>query len=145
MSGTIESQLRYHAKHPDTPPPLRGLMLRAVEELRYRAMVIEQRNAEIKRGHDDFVQAITDPENQPSQWGTVTLAMYEKLELDTAAPAPVAQQGEQAKPAAYITDTWQGPMVWTPEMYDEACTYCDDGEFPVPLYTAAPKVKGDGS
>lgn len=78
MSGTIESQLRYHAKHPDTPPPLRGLMLRAVEELRYRAMVIEQRNAEIKRGHDDFVQAITDPENQPSQWGTVTLALAQQ-------------------------------------------------------------------
>ncbi len=57
---------------------------------------------------------------------------------DTAAPAPVAQQGEQAKPAAYITPTEQGPMVWTQEMYDEACTYCDDGEFPVPLYTAAP-------
>ena len=54
---------------------------------------------------------------------------------DTAAPAPVAQQGEQAKPAAYITDTEQGPMVWTPDMYDEACTYCDDGEFPVPLFT----------
>ena len=52
--------------------------------------------------------------------------------------AALAQHGEQAKPAAYITDTEQGPMVWTPEMYDEACTYCDDGEFPVPLYTAAP-------
>ena len=50
----------------------------------------------------------------------------------------LAQQGEQAKPAAYITDTEQGLMVWTPEMYGEACTYCDDGEFPVPLYTAAP-------
>ena len=49
--------------------------------------------------------------------------------------AALAQQGEQAKPAAYITDTHQGPMVWTPEMYGEACTYCDDGEFPVPLYT----------
>lgn len=23
-------------------------------------------------------------------------------------------------------------------MYGEACTYCDDAEFPVPLYTAAP-------
>ena len=56
---------------------------------------------------------------------------------DTAAPAPVAQQGEQAKPAAYITPTEQGPMVWTQEMYDEACTYCDDGEFPIPLYTVA--------
>ena len=49
---------------------------------------------------------------------------------DTAAPAQ--------KPVAYITDTWQGPMVWTPEMYNDACTYCDDGEFPVPLYTVEP-------
>ena len=49
---------------------------------------------------------------------------------DTAAPAQ--------QPVAYITDTEQGPMVWTPEMYDEACTYCDDGEFPVPLYTVEP-------
>ena len=47
----------------------------------------------------------------------------------------LAQQGEQAKPVAYITDTHQGPMVWTPEMYGEACMYCDDDEFPVPLYT----------
>lgn len=46
--------------------------------------------------------------------------------------AALAQQGE---PVAYITETEQGPMVWTPEMYGEACTYCDDGEFPVPLYT----------
>lgn len=49
--------------------------------------------------------------------------------------AALAQQGE---PVAYITETEQGSMVWTPEMYGEACTYCDDGEFPVPLYTAAP-------
>lgn len=55
---------------------------------------------------------------------------------DTAAPAQ--------QPVAYITDTEQGPMVWTPEMYDEACTYCDDGEFPVPLYTVAPQpTSGD--
>ena len=27
-----------------------------------------------------FEQAVTDPENQPSQYGTVTLAMYETLE-----------------------------------------------------------------
>lgn len=45
---------------------------------------------------------------------------------------------QQVEPVAYITDTHQGPMVWTPEMYDEACTYCDDGEFPVPLYTVEP-------
>ena len=48
------------------------------------------------------------------------------------------------KPVAYITQTEQGPMVWTQEMYDEACTYCDDGEFPVPLYTVAPQpTSGD--
>lgn len=56
----------------------------------------------------------------------------------------LAQQGEQQgdakspKPVAYLTETEQGDMVWTPEMYGEACTYCDDGEFPTPLYTAAP-------
>lgn len=60
---------------------------------------------------------------------------------DTAAPAPQAQQGEQAKPAAYITDTHQGPMVWTPEMYGEACMYCDDDEFPVPLYTQPAQMR----
>ena len=27
-----------------------------------------------------FEQSITDPENQPSQYGTVTLSMYERLE-----------------------------------------------------------------
>ena len=47
--------------------------------------------------------------------------------------AALAQQCKQ--PVAYITETEQGPMVWTQEMYDEACTYCDDGEFPVPLFT----------
>ena len=53
----------------------------------------------------------------------------------------LAQQGEQAKPVAYITDTHQGPMVWTPEMYGEACMYCDDGEFPVPLYTQPAQMR----
>jgi len=55
-------------------------------------------------------------------------------EARAAVVAALAQQGKQ-QPVAYITQTEQGQMVWTPEMYDEACTYCDDGEFPVPLYT----------
>lgn len=38
------------------------------------------------------------------------------------------------KPDAYITETEQGEMVWTKEMYGEACMYCDDGEFPEPLF-----------
>ena len=53
----------------------------------------------------------------------------------------LAQQGEQAKPVAYITDTHQGPMVWTTEMYGEACMYCDDDEFPVPLYTQPAQMR----
>ena len=92
MSGTIESQLRYHAKHPDTPLLMRHWALKALEELKYRAEVIEQRNAELSRGHADFMQAITDPENQPSQWGTVTLAMYEKRELDSDAALHAAEK-----------------------------------------------------
>ena len=68
----------------------------------------------------------------------------EPLAAPAPAPQQVERQGEQAKPAAYITPTEQGQMVWTPEMYDEACTYCDDGEFPVPLYTATPRpTSGD--
>ena len=55
-----------------------------------------------------------------------------------AGMADAKRMTQQGEPVAYITETEQGPMVWTPEMYDEACTYCDDDEFPVPLYTAAP-------
>lgn len=51
--------------------------------------------------------------------------------------AALAQQGEQ-QPSAYLTIADTGDMVWPPEAYDEACTYCDDDENPVPLYTAAP-------
>lgn len=76
--------------------------------------------------------------------------------LYTAAPAPQPAQGEYRrgwddprdallaptqKPMAYITETEKGDMVWTPEMYGEACTYCDDGEFPVPLYKSAEPIK----
>ena len=71
----------------------------------------------------------------PHQRGSIN---GQAAQVEYALRTALAQQGEQAKPAAYITDTWQGPMVWTPEMYNDACTYCDDGEFPVPLYTAAP-------
>lgn len=38
------------------------------------------------------------------------------------------------KPAAYITETEKGDMVWRVEDYAEACAYCDDDEFPEPLY-----------
>lgn len=96
MSGIIESQLRYHANYPDTPSLVRHWALKALEELKYRAEVIEQRNAEIARGHADFMQAITDPENQPSQFGTVTLAMYEALEARLPQPEQVPDYREIA-------------------------------------------------
>jgi hypothetical protein len=62
-----------------------------------------------------------------SQWTEGALAGWE-----------AAQAQEAVEPVAYLTETEQGPMVWTPDMYGEACTYCDDGEFPVPLYTSPP-------
>jgi hypothetical protein len=62
-----------------------------------------------------------------SQWTEGALAGWEAAQAQAA-----------VKPVAYLTETEQGPMVWTPDMYGEACTYCDDGEFPVPLYTSPP-------
>ena len=63
-------------------------------------------------------------------------------EAITAGRAALANaEPTQSKPVAYITDTHQGPMVWTPEMYGEACMYCDDGEFPVPLYTQPAQMR----
>jgi len=52
-----------------------------VEKLGYANQVIDQRNAELSCGRADFMQALTDPENQPSQWGTVTLSAYQALEV----------------------------------------------------------------
>ncbi len=89
--------------------------------------------------HTDAIESLKAALAQQDDTVTALRSQVEYLEkiVEDQAKA-LAQHGEQAKPAAYITDTEQGPMVWTPEMYDEACTYCDDGEFPVPLYTAAP-------
>ena len=53
-------------------------------KLDYANQTIEQRNAELSRRYADFMQVLTDSENQPSQFGTVTLEMYEKLELEKA-------------------------------------------------------------
>jgi len=55
--------------------------------------------------------------------------------IDASRTALQSLEPVKGEAVAYITETDQGPMVWTPEMYGEACTYCDDGEFPVPLYT----------
>ena len=47
------------------------------------SQTMEDAAAELRRLHEEneaIHQAITDPENQPSQFGTVTFAMYEALE-----------------------------------------------------------------
>ena len=51
--------------------------------------------------------------------------------IEDIKPPPKKQQ-----PSAYLTETDQGDMVWTVDAYGEACTYCNDGEHPIPLYRA---------
>lgn len=79
-----------------------------------------------------FIEATKLDQIEHEDWPRDSQTAFESLRT------ALVQQGE---PVAYITDTWQGPMLWTPEMHNEACTYCDDGEFPVPLYTAAHGIR----
>ena len=48
-----------------------------VAEAERKHIASEHMDAAIK--YDTLVQAITDPENQPSQYGTVTVAYMEKM------------------------------------------------------------------
>lgn len=43
------------------------------------------------------------------------------------------------EPVACLTEVDGMTMVWPIADYNEACTYCDHGENPVLLYTAAAK------
>ena len=55
----------------------------------------ERAAAELRRLHAEVEaihQAITDPENQPSQFGTVTFAMYEALEAQRDAIQQVVDE-----------------------------------------------------
>ena len=112
-----------------------------LQEAAQAAMKYIRSTADYKAGHPVAIEAAEDLSDALAQQGErkncpqPEICGSKECEFcrDTAAPAQ--------QPVAYITDTEQGPMVWTPEMYDEACTYCDDGEFPVPLYTAAPQAQ----
>ena len=54
-----------------------------------------------------FEQSITDPENQPSQYGTVTLAMYEHLEEQiTASQQRVAELEKERDRLSGLCDKW---------------------------------------
>lgn len=71
------------------------------------AEIIEQRNAMLSREHADFMQALTDPENQPSQFGTVTLEMYQDLKAKLA-------EYEKQKPVATLHDDGYWTWIGTP-------------------------------
>ena len=54
-----------------------------------------------------FEQSITNPENQPSQYGTVTLAMYEHLEEQiTASQQRVAELEKERDRLSELCDKW---------------------------------------
>lgn len=57
-------------------------MSKTITSAEYNAWLEHPLTKGLKRS---FQQSITDPENQPSQYGTVTLEMYEALEDQLAA------------------------------------------------------------
>lgn len=71
----------------------------------------------------------------PQQHAQIVDAIDNGLPEVRAAAHAMLKSMKPQTARAYITETTMGPMVWTPEMYGEACTYCDDDEFPEPLYT----------
>ena len=66
-------------------------MSKTITSAEYNAWLEHSLTKGLKRS---FQQSITDPENQPSQYGTVTLEMYEALEDQLAA----AQEHPQPRP-----------------------------------------------
>lgn len=67
-------------------------MSKTITSAEYNAWLEHPLTKALKRS---FEQSITDPENQPSQYGTVTLEMYEALEDQLAkAEQRVAEYNE---------------------------------------------------
>ena len=64
-------------------------MSKTITSAEYNAWLEHPLTKGLKRS---FQQSITDPENQPSQYGTVTLEMYEALEDQLAASQAYAEQ-----------------------------------------------------
>jgi len=68
-------------------------------------------------------------------------AEFERLAAQAEpAPAPVGEYPAKAlevvEPVACLVETERGVMVWPIADLGEASTYCDEGEFPEPLYSA---------
>ena len=72
-------------------------MSKTITSAEYNAWLNSPLTKALKRS---FEQSITDPENQPSQYGTVTLEMYEALEDQLAA---AQEEIERLK----LLKTWQ--------------------------------------
>jgi len=72
-------------------------MSKTITSAEYNAWLEHPLTKGLKRS---FQQSITDPENQPSQYGTVTLEMYEALEDQLAA---AQEEIERLK----LLKTWQ--------------------------------------
>jgi hypothetical protein len=111
---------------------------------RYKTLV-EERDAALSK-LAALEQAITDPENQPSQYGTITLDEHEKkvsaiTEKYSDAVDRFVKEREKvfaleqaAEPVGWMTESEDGKtMLWP--TFAEALTYCDEDERPIPLYT----------
>lgn len=112
-----------------TPQERRRIAEQCLPDAPYRAMLTAL--------HDELLTALEQQEAEKPfhpDWANYQQG-YENGKADA-----LEQMEQTKKPVAYLTETEQGDMVWTPEMYSEACTYCDDGEFPVPLYKSAQPV-----
>ena len=90
--------------------------LRHAADLADAAHDVRDENERLRADLASVHQAITDSENQPSQYGTVTLAMYEKAEAERDALAK---------------DTWR--LDWLDAQWRD----------PIHLEVSARSVKGD--
>lgn len=98
-----------------------------IHELKQNAIAQEidelrTRLAEVEKDADVMHQAITDQENQPSQFGTVTLAMYQRLETKLAYADNVIEQRN-----AMLHAQWeQKPFAWYDPSADKFTRDLDD-------------------
>lgn len=63
--------------------------------------------------------------------GMAAIEKLNKLHSDLQA----AINAPDEKPRGYVVETEHGDMFWPASDYDEACTYCDDGQVPEELFT----------
>ena len=107
-------------------------MSKTITSAEYNAWLEHPLTKGVKRS---FQQSITDPENQPSQYGTVTLEMYEALEDQLAAaqeeiPNETAWQPIETAPKdgswIVVTSTHNQYYRACVQFYD--CNWCDTRE-----------------